>query len=208
MENYNMKSWKDLTLKQAQEIIALDPKNYDNEFLAYEVDLLSIILNQDPVEIEKTKSAKEILEILAEWSFLSDLPKEDNTKRVFTFKQNGKRYGLVDFSKMTLAQMVDIEEYVNGGLIENMHKIMSVLYLPTKSWNPFTKKYTLKEYEPDPEREEMFLNMDMEMVYGNLIFFYIIVMSYTKHIQDSLVVMSKEKMKEMMKDLEDDLFQM
>lgn len=208
MENYNMKSWKDLTLKQAQEIIALDPKNYDNEFLAYEVDLLSIILNQDPVEIEKTKSAKEILEILAEWSFLSDLPKEDNTKRVFTFKQNGNRYGLVDFSKMTLAQMVDIEEYVNGGLIENMHKIMSVLYLPTKSWNPFTKKYTLKEYEPDPEREEMFLNMDMEMVYGNLIFFYIIVMSYTKHIQDSLVVMSKEKMKEMMKDLEDDLFQM
>jgi hypothetical protein len=33
---------------------------------------------------------------------------------------------------MTLAQMVDIEEYYKAGLMNNVHKILSVLYLPSK----------------------------------------------------------------------------
>jgi len=197
-----MKNWKDITLRQAQELIALDPKNYGKEeYLAYEVDQLAIILDKDPVQIENTMSVQEILDTLKEWSFLGELPKEDQAKRVATFKKDGRRYGLVDFSKLTLAQMVDIEEYVNLGLIPNIHNIMSVLYLPTKTWNPFTKRYTLKEYEPDPERGNIFLDMDMDFVYGNLIFFYLIVMSYTKHMQDSLMERTQEEMKKMMKTL-------
>ncbi len=200
MENYNMKSWKNVTLRQAQELIALDPKNYsESEYLAYEVDQLAILLDKDPYDIETTMSVKEILEALTEWNFLSELPKEDITKKVDTFKKNGTRYGLMNFNEITLAQMVDIEEYVNLGLVQNIHKIMSVLYLPTKSWNPFTKKYTLKEYEPDPKREEIFLDMDMEFVYGNLLFFYLIVTTYIKHTRDSLVEESNQMLTKMMK---------
>ncbi len=200
MENYNMKSWKNVTLRQAQELIALDPKNYsESEYLAYEVDQLAILLDKDPYNIETTMSVKEIIEALTEWNFLSELPKEDITKKVDTFKKNGTRYGLMNFNEITLAQMVDIEEYVNLGLVQNIHKIMSVLYLPTKSWNPFTKKYTLKEYEPDPKREEIFLDMDMEFVYGNLLFFYLIVTTYIKHTRDSLVEESNQMLTKMMK---------
>lgn len=200
MENYNMKSWKNVTLRQAQELIALDPKNYsESEYLAYEVDQLAILLDKDPYDIETTMSVKEIIEALTEWNFLSELPKEDITKKVDTFKKNGTRYGLMNFNEITLAQMVDIEEYVNLGLVQNIHKIMSVLYLPTKSWNPFTKKYTLKEYEPDPKREEIFLDMDMEFVYGNLLFFYLIVTTYIKHTRDSLVEESNQMLTKMMK---------
>jgi hypothetical protein len=195
-----MKSWKNVTLRQAQELIALDPKNYsESEYLAYEVDQLAILLDKDPYDIETTMSVKEILEALTEWNFLSELPKEDITKKVDTFKKNGTRYGLMNFNEITLAQMVDIEEYVNLGLVQNIHKIMSVLYLPTKSWNPFTKKYTLKEYEPDPKREEIFLDMDMEFVYGNLLFFYLIVTTYIKHTRDSLVEESNQMLTKMMK---------
>jgi hypothetical protein len=195
-----MKSWKNVTLRQAQELIALDPKNYsESEYLAYEVDQLAILLDKDPYNIETTMSVKEIIEALTEWNFLSELPKEDITKKVDTFKKNGTRYGLMNFNEITLAQMVDIEEYVNLGLVQNIHKIMSVLYLPTKSWNPFTKKYTLKEYEPDPKREEIFLDMDMEFVYGNLLFFYLIVTTYIKHTRDSLVEESNQMLTKMMK---------
>ena len=194
-----MKNWKDVTLRQAQELLALDPKDYsEQEYLAFEVDQLAILLDQDPHTIETTMSVKEIMEALAEWNFLSELPKEDIAKRVATFKKNGTRYGLMDFNNITLAQMVDIEEYVNLGIVQNIHKIMSVLYLPTKRWNPFTKKYKLKDYEPDPKREELFLDLDMEFVYGNLLFFYLIVTTYTKHMRDSLVEEASQTLTKMM----------
>lgn len=200
MENHIMKSWKDVTLRQAQELLALDPKDYsEQEYLAFEVDQLAILLDRDPHNIETTMSVKEIMEALVEWNFLSELPKEDIAKRVATFKKNGTRYGLMDFNDITLAQMVDIEEYVNLGIVQNIHKIMSVLYLPTKSWNLITKKYTLKEYEPDPKREELFLDLDMEFVYGNLLFFYLIVTAYTKHTRDSLMEEANQTLKKMMK---------
>jgi hypothetical protein len=198
-----MKTWKDITLRQAQELITIKPSDF-TEDLAYEVEVLSILLDKDPVEIESTWSAKQVIETLAEWNFINELPKQQ-AKLITTFKKDGVRYGLCKFDELSLGQMVDIEEYVNMGLLENIHNIMATLYLPVNGYNIFTKKYTLKPYDSDPDRSEMFLDMDMDFVYGNLLFFYRIVLIYTKNMRDSLVEMSQEMMMKMKTDLEEQI---
>ena len=101
------------------------------------------------------------------WSFVGTLPVERKDE---TFKWKGVRYGRVNFAKLSLAQMVDIEEFYAMGFIENVHNILSILYLPTKSYNFITKKYTLETYEFNQEVANSFLDIDFDFVYGNLLF--------------------------------------
>lgn len=206
MKKEKEKTWSDISLKQAQELISLKPEDFkDSDALAYEVEILSILLDMDPTVIESEWSASKIIEELSKWNFINELPKEHNSKLVDTFKMGSKRFGLCKFDELSLAQMVDIEEYVNLGLIENIHNIMAVLYLPVKKYNLFTKKYELEPYKWSRENAELFLDMDMKFVYGNLIFFYRIVTIYTQNMQVSLTEMAQEKLKEMMKMREDQL---
>jgi hypothetical protein len=99
---------------------------------------------------------------------------------------------------MSFAQMVDIEEYINdGGTMQNLHKILSVIYLPIDKYNVFTKRYTLKPYESSEELQKEFLTLDMSILYPTALFFYHIVQTYLKNSALSLVQMKKEKMMEM-----------
>lgn len=182
-----MKTWKDITLKQAQELLNLG-----------EMDELDLVINQMAIirdttieEIEKL-TPSELIEFTKEYSFLSSTPKGKLTK---TFKLNGIRYGIMDFNKLTLAQMVDIEEYYSDSFQMNLHKIMSCLFLEIKSYNFITKKYTLKEYEPSKEREDIFLDMNMQFIWENILFFYHIEQTYLKGMKDYLVEMKNKTMK-------------
>jgi hypothetical protein len=190
-----MKTWRDIKLRQAQEIALLG-----------EMDELDLIINQMAIirdttidEIEKL-SPTELIEFTKEYGFLNKVPEMKLTK---VFKKGRNRYGIIDFDKMTLAQMVDIEEYYKDGLQKNLHKILSVLYLDIKWYNPFTKKYTLCEYEADKEREDVFLDMDMEFIWENILFFYHLEKVYIKNLRDYLITTHPE-MKEMMMNLMED----
>ena len=181
MENYIMKSWKDITLRQAQELLALDPKDFIED-LQFEIEQLSILLNEDPATIEGWTPSK-ILDTFKEYEFIKKLPIEKLTEEIqigeVTYKQT-------PLDELTLAQMVDIEEFVNLGVIDNMHNILSCIWLNEP------------EYIPSKERSNLFLDLDMETVYGNLLFFYHIVKTYMTNIQDSL---TEEKIVEMMNQL-------
>jgi hypothetical protein len=172
-----MKTWKDITLRKAIKLEKLP-----------EMDKLELIINQYAIlndisvsDVEDMTPA-ELLENSKEYEFLLKLP---DSKRTDVVKINGRKYGLIDFSKMTLAQMVDIEEYYNSGLVDNAHKILSVIMLPIRFKFPFMKPQ-LVDYIPDPVREEDFLDLDMELVWGNLLFFYHIEMKYIKGLLDYL----------------------
>jgi hypothetical protein len=106
---------------------------------------------------------------------------------------------------MSLGQMVDIEEYYNEGLVDNAHRILSVMFLPTERKFPYLKETTIP-YEPDEVRENDMLDCDMETIWGTLLFFYLGEMKYTKDLLGYLegtVQMRKEELnqlKEMVKE--------
>lgn len=193
-----MKSWKDITLRKAIELEQLG-----------EMDKLDLIINQYAIindmtieEVEKM-TPNELLEKSKEYQFILNMPEAKKTEFV---KVNGRKYGLVDFSKMSLAQMVDIEEYYNDGVVSNAHKILSVLMLPVKRNIPFMK-VQLEDYEADEVRENDILDLDMELVWGNLLFFYLIEMKYMKdllgYLQGQLRTANQlEKLKDLQKEVE------
>jgi hypothetical protein len=181
-----VRGWKDVTLAQLQEIEAL-PK-YDNE-LDMMLNYVSILLDKDSAEIENMHVSDILLEF-ERWRFLSTKPKEKH-QPIITL--NGVRYGAVVLNELTLGQIADIEAYITEGLIENLHKVFSVLYLPIKSYNPITKKVVLEEYEPDKDRQNAFLYATMDILYPQMLFFYHIVKDYLQ----GILLYSEEEMKKM-----------
>lgn len=184
-----MKSWKDITLRKAQRLESL-PKGLDTLDLI--INQFSILKDIEISEVERL-TPNELVEKANELEFLKELPLPKKAERV---KINGRKYKLVDFSKMSLGQMVDIEEYYNEGLVDNAHRILSVLFLPVERKFPYLKE-TIKPYEPDEVRENDMLDCDMETIWGTLLFFYLGEMTYTKDLLAYLegIVQMKEKEK-------------
>lgn len=188
------KSWADVTLSQIQEIESL-PK-FDNQIDTM-VETLAILLDMDPSDVEDM-NVNDIMSEYKKWEFLGQTPEPKQTPLI---KIGGKRFGCVDFKEMTLAQMTDIEEYVSDGLMKNLHKIMAVIYLPVRKYNPITKKFKVGKYEGTDDRAELFQEITMDVFYPLALFFYHIVKSYLDDFQSSLV---QTKMKEMMKEIQMD----
>jgi len=187
----DIKTWKDVKLYMLQEIHALPHMDDKTDMI---IEHLSILLNTDPAEIENMP-VSELFNEFEKWNFLKDIPE---AKKVDIIKIEGKRYGLVNFKDMSFAQLVDIEEYINdGGVIKNLHKILGTIYLPVDKYNVFTKRYSLKKYEPSDELCEAFRTLDMELLYPVALFFYHIVQTYLKNLVLSSAQMNLQKMKEM-----------
>lgn len=162
------KTWKDLTLSQGVELALLDIDDHWEMVC----NQMAICLDTTMDEIE-SKPAALVYEFIHEYKFIMEMPK---MKKLDHFKVKGKWYKLIDLTKMSLAQMVDIEEYYSMGLVENLHKILSVLYLPATK-NIFGK-WKIEEYVPDVERENIFLDLDMERIWGTTLFFWTGVQTY------------------------------
>lgn len=179
--------WSDVTLAQMQEINTL-PENMDK--LDNMIEQLSILTDTDPFDI-KRMPVDDMVKEFEKWSFINEQPQPKENKKI---KVNGKNYYLIDLNKMSLGQLVDIEEYASEGVIENAHKILSVLYQPKK--NIFSKE--LKEYEPNKELEEGIKYLTLDVIYPTLLFFYLIVQTYLTVLEASL-----DKEKEVMKMMEE-----
>ena len=169
------KGWKDITLRMAIEIDGLG----EMDEIDLTINQMSIIRDTTIDEIEKLNPV-ELIEFVKEYDFMNTIPEP---KLVKTFKRD-KRYGITELTDLKLAQMVDIEEYYGDGFLKNAHKILAVLYQPTKSYNIITKKYTLEDYKQDTKREDMFLDMDMDFIWSNLLFFWTIAKIYMKDLGD------------------------
>lgn len=185
------KTWRDITLRQAIEIDQLG-----------EMDEVDLIINQMAIIRDTTTdkiealSPLEFTKFVEEYKFMGDIPKGKNIK---SFKKNGVIYQMVELHEINLAQMVDIEEYYTDGFLKNAHKILSVLYLPVKSKNLFTRKIILEDYKASKEREDLFLDIDMEFVWQNLVFFWNIGQIYIKNLMDYSAEEVKEKMTDLRK---------
>ena len=181
-----MKSWKDITLGTAMELMRLERDVADYEPLDYIMEQLSVLQNRDIADIENQEPAK-IFSDFEEWKFISNMPKG---KFIPWVKIDKQEYGVTPFDKITLAQMVDIEEYYKNGMEDNLDKIISILLLPVSEKTLFGKK-TLADYQYDDERVELTHSLDMEFVWSNMVFFWNGVGEYMKGFLDYLQELTK-----------------
>ena len=179
-------TWKDITLEKALKIEAMKSTGLDAA-----IELQAILKGLTFDEVERW-TPKQLTDANKECEFVKELPKAKLNKDA---KVNGRRYRMAELDKLSLAQMVDIEEYYNAGLQDNAHRIVSVLMLPAKrkfTWKwPFVK-WEAGDYEPSEERENDMLQLDMELVWGNLLFFSTIVKEYTKGLRAYLAEILEE----------------
>ena len=183
------KGWKDITLRMAIEIDGLG----DLDEIDLTINQMAIIRDTTIDEIEKLNPS-ELINFVKEYDFMGTFPEP---KQIKTFKKNKVRFGMTELTELKLAQMVDIEEYYGDGFLKNAHKILAVLYQPTKSYNFITKKYTLEDYKQDTNRENMFLDIDMDFVWSNLLFFWTIAAIYMKDLEGCSVERVKTLRQEM-----------
>ena len=190
------KGWKDITLRMAIEIDGLG----DLDEIDLTINQMAIIRDTTIDEIENLNPS-ELINFVKEYDFMGTFPEP---KQIKTFKKNKIRFGMTELTELKLAQMVDIEEYYGDGFLKNAHKILAVLYQPTKSYNFITKKYTLEDYKQDTNRENMFLDIDMDFVWSNLLFFWTIAAIYMKDLEGCSVERVKTLRQEMTNLMDED----
>lgn len=181
------KTWKDITLRKAIELVEIA----EEDEMKLITRQLGIILDIDDMHIETTWPIEDILAEYKKWEFVKKLPE---AKQIKSVKHEGKRYGMCELNKLTLAQMVDIEEIYGQGMVKNLHKIASILYLPVKRYNYLTGSYSLEDYEYSDARAEAFLGLDMEFIWSNALFFYRGVQAYTSSLAGFLTKMTEQEM--------------
>ena len=116
-------------------------------------------------------SQKDYSEIL----ILIDKALEQTTEFQPTFKIKDVEFGFIpNFDKITAGEYRDLTLYSQD--IENMHKLMAVLFRPIKKrkwyqWFYKRNKYKIVEYNGTEKRAEVMKYMPLSIVNGALVFF-------------------------------------
>ncbi len=160
-----MNSWKDITLGKAQKLMMIK-EDAENPLDAV-IEQIAILEDKTIDEVE-SMTPQQLTDKITSYKWTSTLPKE---KFIPQIEHNGKKYAMTKLDAMTLAQFIDIEEYYKGGLVENIHRIVSILVLPVKEKTLFGKVITY-DYEYDEDRAEECLEWPMDFVWQNALFFY------------------------------------
>lgn len=175
-----MKSWRDIKFKTAKKLLELE-REENIEAFDLIVRQLAILEDKSVADIEDL-TPDQIFTKWKDWEFTKTMP---GAKKIDRFKFNGIEYGMTPLDKITLAQMVDIEEFYKDGLDNNIENIVSVLFLPVKE-KTLLGKVVLENYEFDEDRVKVIMEQDMEFVWSNLLFFWTGAKEYMKGLRDFL----------------------
>lgn len=173
-------------LEKEKELYAQDPKQFICLFTG---------LNWNEV---KNLSPEQVKLIQGFISTKVDFNKE--TPLVFNFTHNGVEYGLEnDWTKLAWGAWIDFEVYSSENILDNIHKIMAVLYRPITNKNPKDHKdYTIEPYDSMTveKRANEFLTLPITFWMSAANFFFHIVELYISNSKSSLE--QKLKMKRLM----------
>jgi hypothetical protein len=124
----------------------------------------------------------------------SKLTKPQENELMLTFEFNGVEYGLENnWGSMSFGAWVDFEVFSQDP-INNIHRIMSIMYRPILSKdNKDPKKYTIEPYKSEQieERANLFLDLPVRSWVGSAGFFFQIVELYITNIKSSLELKNK-----------------
>ena len=180
-------TWTDVTVKQYQ----LFEENISSNLKDKEkmIKSISILCGVD-VKIVKKLKQKAIKEIALELNKLDTLkPLSMELKK--TFNHNGIEYGLIpNLSEMTTGEFIDLETFCNDGAMKNLHGLLSILYRPIVGETNNFDQYNIESYEPNEEKENMMLDLSMDIALGCVNFFFHL---GEQLITDSLNYLQKKK---------------
>lgn len=165
----------DITLEQYQ--------RYDK--LSERTDLDDYNMNKRIIEIFCGLSLEDIDKIdVRDYIEIVNMIKkaiEQDSKFTNRFTINDVEFGFIpNLDKMTAGEYMDLSS--NGLEVENLHKIMAVLFRPIKDTDAFGN-YTIHSYEGTQEYADVMKYMPMNVVNGALIFFSTLAKELRNHIQ-------------------------
>tara|TARA_R100000458_G_C8267613_1_gene242536 strand:- start:744 stop:1394 length:651 start_codon:yes stop_codon:yes gene_type:complete len=150
----------EITLGQYQKYIKIQEQNEDENFIALKMLEIFCGLKGQTVLNMKTKSIKEITDILVK--MFSEKP-----PLVREFKMNGVNYGFIpNLEDMTFGEYIDLDTFV--GKTEDLHKAMGVLYRPIT--HKRKELYWIQKYKGDDTN--LMKDMPMDAVFSSMLFFY------------------------------------
>ena len=150
----------EITLGQYQKYIKIQEQNEDENFIALKMLEIFCGLKGQTVLNMKTKSIKEITDILVK--MFSEKP-----PLVRQFKMNGVNYGFIpNLDDMTFGEYIDLDTFV--GKTEDLHKAMGVLYRPIT--HKRKELYWIEKYKGDDTN--LMKDMPMDAVFSSMLFFY------------------------------------
>ena len=178
-------NWSQVSISQFMEISSLD-KDLDN----YSLMVASILSNVDSEEIRKynTDSYNRIMSHL---SWTNTLPVDGNWKPILEI--DGEKYGFINkLSDLSLGEWVDLENYIDN-YSNNIHKVTAILYRPliTALNDNFR---IVEDYDSNTMelRAEFFKDkVNIDDVYGSLVFFSIIAKMCTSNLSHYFLVRSQ-----------------
>tara|TARA_R110001632_G_scaffold153356_3_gene271214 strand:+ start:875 stop:1489 length:615 start_codon:yes stop_codon:yes gene_type:complete len=169
VKRYIPQHWNELTMKQYMGCMKILKDQSVKKELEKVVKMLSVITEIDEVDIYRLP-VKNINTLgLKLTKFLGTKPSEE-LQHLVTI--NDVEYGFhPKLSDMTFGEWIDIDNYINAGVDDNLHKIMSVLYRPiiAKQKNG---KYAIEPYEPSEEKQNTIKdNLTVKEFNGVSVFF-------------------------------------
>ena len=176
----------EVTLGMFQALIKLSERTdlSINDFNKRKVEIFTGLPRRDIKNI----SQKDYADILKQ----IDTAMETGVQFVPRFTLNGIEYGFCpNLDDMTTGEWADLSEF--GEDIENMHKVMAVLFRPITKTDGF-KNYKIKRYTGE-EDAELLKQMPLNIVNGALVFFCNLAKELRLNIQKYTMqqVLAKEK---------------
>jgi hypothetical protein len=157
-------SSKDITLAQFQRYEKLLKKVDDFDLYTFQKKKIEIFTNIPFRDIDKIKQT--------DFEFIVNqidtaLNQEAEFENRFTL--NGVELGFIpNFDKITTAEFVDLSN--NGVEVENLHKVMAILFRPIVSKDAFGN-YQIANYNGTEELAEAMKQTPLNIVNGALLFF-------------------------------------
>ena len=172
-------NWKDITIEQYQKFMVLVDSKKKEKQKMFEMIMLFCNVKKEDLRAFALADLEKVSSILMKLT--KDDPSKIEVKRHLDF--NGAKYSLLPkMSEMTTGEFVDLENYVLEA-VDNLHKIMAVLYRKQTAEVDRWGRYNVEDYEPTPEKQEAMLKFPMGEALGVLNFFF--------HLEKELIVDSR-----------------
>ena len=176
-------NWNDITIEQYQKFMVLVDSKKKEKKKMFEMIMLFCDVKKEDLRGFALADLEKISSILMKLT--KDDPSNIEVKRHLDF--NGAKYSLMPkMSEMTTGEFVDLENYVLD-TVDNLHKIMAVLYRKQTTEVDRWGRYNVEDYEPTPEKQEAMLKFPMGEALGVLNFFF--------HLEKELIVDSRNYLK-------------
>ena len=167
-ESYHIiDSWEDVTLQKWAELISKTKKAKGKaaEAIASITSLSSL-----PADLLRELSLNDVASLMNK---LADIQSRANSELKNKIEVEGKTYAFMpDLSSITIGEYADLEQCINDGLQDNLHKVMAILYRPITDQKD--NWYDIEPYDTKSKkvREQIFKKMPAETVEAALVFFW------------------------------------